>query len=605
MQGRSRLDKYQSLQNNRFDSPSNSGFERPTSNQNSFGNTQNYNNFERPNNNYDTNEFDSLLKGNEDFLNSLDQDLTQIGRGTSDRFARNEANNFNAGGYNQQPQMNNYQQNPYAQTNSFNVPNQYGQPQQPYGYQQPQQGYVQPQYNQQPAQPQYNQQQGYPQPQYGQQSVQPQVAQPTYQQQVQPQVVQQPYQQPVAPQVTPVVPQTQPYEQPVAQPQVAQPTYQQPVQPQVQPYEQPVVQPQVIQTEQPIYQAQPVVQPQVVQPQVAQPQQVNPAEQPQVVQQTNTISPMDRLENASLPPYAPVNPVQPQQAVPLGVDQNVASIFSNTSQNVFAAPTEQPTPSTSIVFGDNYANTQQVEVQPQEEQPQQAPNIADDEDALDDIFASFEELAADETVTPSSEQSISPMPGNESLQNVLSEFDNLAATANTQQISTVQENTNSDNAFDYVNNILGSVDSLTASSTVETTQEDVQAAFNAEFNQAVNTPKDPFADLDASNTVATQPTPVAQPSNTAQQPVFYDDPLNIQTLSTELNQQRTINQKLIEQTQEMSLKMSEYENEINDTQSSMSKTSKVLNLVLTILILTLFVILFIIGFWFAQERGLI
>ena len=62
---------------------------------------------------------------------------------------------------------------------------------------------------------------------------------------------------------------------------------------------------------------------------------------------------------------------------------------------------------------------------------------------------------------------------------------------------------------------------------------------------------------------------------------------------------------MAEQTKQLKLQMSEYENEINNANSSMTKTNKILNFVLTLLILLLFAFLLVIGYWFAQERGLI
>ena len=62
---------------------------------------------------------------------------------------------------------------------------------------------------------------------------------------------------------------------------------------------------------------------------------------------------------------------------------------------------------------------------------------------------------------------------------------------------------------------------------------------------------------------------------------------------------------MFEQTQQLKLQVSEYENELNDVNNNVSRTNRILNVVLTLLIIALFVIIVIIGFFFAQERGLI
>ena len=83
------------------------------------------------------------------------------------------------------------------------------------------------------------------------------------------------------------------------------------------------------------------------------------------------------------------------------------------------------------------------------------------------------------------------------------------------------------------------------------------------------------------------------------------DPSDINHLNQKIENERALRQDMIEQTKQLKLRVSEYENEVSDMNSSMSRTNHVLNFVLTLLIITLFVILFIIAYWFAQERGLI
>ncbi len=99
--------------------------------------------------------------------------------------------------------------------------------------------------------------------------------------------------------------------------------------------------------------------------------------------------------------------------------------------------------------------------------------------------------------------------------------------------------------------------------------------------------------------------PEYQPANEVDQPVYYDDPETVSELTEQLHTERELREEMAEQTKQLKLQMSEYENEINDANSSMTKTNKILNFVLTLLILLLFAFLLVIGYWFAQERGLI
>ncbi|MBR5048777.1 MAG: hypothetical protein IKX74_03975, partial [Erysipelotrichaceae bacterium] len=106
-----------------------------------------------------------------------------------------------------------------------------------------------------------------------------------------------------------------------------------------------------------------------------------------------------------------------------------------------------------------------------------------------------------------------------------------------------------------------------------------------------------------------QPEPVREPeyrpANEVEQPVYYDDPETVSELTEQLHTERELREEMAEQTKQLKLQMSEYENEINNANSSMTKTNKILNFVLTLLILLLFAFLLVIGYWFAQERGLI
>ncbi len=100
-------------------------------------------------------------------------------------------------------------------------------------------------------------------------------------------------------------------------------------------------------------------------------------------------------------------------------------------------------------------------------------------------------------------------------------------------------------------------------------------------------------------------TPVYKPMEEIDAPVYVDSPSQVAELSRKLETERVLREQMLEKTKEINLKVSEYETELNDVNSSMTKTNKILNFVLTLLIITLFIILFVIGFWFAQERGII
>ncbi len=79
----------------------------------------------------------------------------------------------------------------------------------------------------------------------------------------------------------------------------------------------------------------------------------------------------------------------------------------------------------------------------------------------------------------------------------------------------------------------------------------------------------------------------------------------VNELNLLLESERNKAQEIFEQTQQLRLQVSEYENELSDANKSMVRTNRILNAVLTLLIIALFVILIVIGFFFAQDRGLI
>jgi chromosome segregation ATPase len=80
---------------------------------------------------------------------------------------------------------------------------------------------------------------------------------------------------------------------------------------------------------------------------------------------------------------------------------------------------------------------------------------------------------------------------------------------------------------------------------------------------------------------------------------------NINVLTKQIEKERMAREEMFEQTQQLKLQVSEYENELNDVSNNMSRTNRILNVILTLLIIALFVILFVMGFFFAKERGLI
>lgn len=79
----------------------------------------------------------------------------------------------------------------------------------------------------------------------------------------------------------------------------------------------------------------------------------------------------------------------------------------------------------------------------------------------------------------------------------------------------------------------------------------------------------------------------------------------VSELTQQLEDEREARQAMFEQTQQLKLQISEHENELNEVTNNVSRTNRILNVILTLLIIALFVILIVIVFFFAQERGLI
>lgn len=99
-----------------------------------------------------------------------------------------------------------------------------------------------------------------------------------------------------------------------------------------------------------------------------------------------------------------------------------------------------------------------------------------------------------------------------------------------------------------------------------------------------------------------------QPEESEDQPVktvYVEDSRHIDELNEKLERERQKREELFEQTQQLKLQVSEYENELNNVNNTVSRTDRILNVVVTLLILALFVILLVIGYFFAQQRGLL
>ena len=96
-----------------------------------------------------------------------------------------------------------------------------------------------------------------------------------------------------------------------------------------------------------------------------------------------------------------------------------------------------------------------------------------------------------------------------------------------------------------------------------------------------------------------------RPKNSVDSALYYANPADVEELNQKIEKEKLLRQQVLEQTKQINLQVKEYENELDSVNDNMSRTNKILNFVLTLLIMTLFVILFVIGFWFAQEIGLL
>ena len=117
---------------------------------------------------------------------------------------------------------------------------------------------------------------------------------------------------------------------------------------------------------------------------------------------------------------------------------------------------------------------------------------------------------------------------------------------------------------------------------------------------------DSFYELDSTPVVAPTMAPEYQPQLQKQESdSTRENREHLNELTQKIEMERELRQEMFEQTQQLKLQVSEYENELNDVNNNVSRTNRILNVVLTLLIIALFVIIVIIGFFFAQERGLI
>lgn len=73
----------------------------------------------------------------------------------------------------------------------------------------------------------------------------------------------------------------------------------------------------------------------------------------------------------------------------------------------------------------------------------------------------------------------------------------------------------------------------------------------------------------------------------------------------EIERERKLQQKLVEETQQLRVQLNEYEDDLNDLSEGVEKTNKMLNIILGCLILALLVIIGIIVFWIVQAGGLV
>lgn len=139
------------------------------------------------------------------------------------------------------------------------------------------------------------------------------------------------------------------------------------------------------------------------------------------------------------------------------------------------------------------------------------------------------------------------------------------------------------------------------SDSVSTTLTDL--SFNEEYALDED---DSFYELDSTPVVAPTMAPEYQPQLQKQESdSTRENREHLNELTQKIEMERELRQEMFEQTQQLKLQVSEYENELNDVNNNVSRTNRILNVVLTLLIIALFVIIVIIGFFFAQERGLI
>lgn len=73
----------------------------------------------------------------------------------------------------------------------------------------------------------------------------------------------------------------------------------------------------------------------------------------------------------------------------------------------------------------------------------------------------------------------------------------------------------------------------------------------------------------------------------------------------EIEREKKLQQKLVEETQQLRVQLNEYEDDLNDLSEGVEKTNKMLNIILGCLILALLVIIGIIIFWIVQAGGLV
>jgi len=74
---------------------------------------------------------------------------------------------------------------------------------------------------------------------------------------------------------------------------------------------------------------------------------------------------------------------------------------------------------------------------------------------------------------------------------------------------------------------------------------------------------------------------------------------------TEIEREKRLHQKLVEETQQLRVQLNEYEDDLNDLSEGVEKTNKMLNIILGCLILALLVIIGIVIYWIVQAGGLV